>query len=173
VQTSFILSTTPYHANAPTHVACFSTRFASRTSSSKVADTIVYFFGASTKVGKHSFRVLLCLLEACSVKLSSHLVSIFSLSPFASSSTIYVCLSCLLITYTFLLPFTQGHWPCAKVRKENSTHAGALVVFKNVDLHTSHWISFACSLTLSCDFATLVSLAARSRLDAAFAPYQL
>jgi len=32
-------------------------------------------------------------------------------------------------------------------------------------------MSFACSLTLSCDLATLVSLSLRSRFEAAFAPW--
>jgi hypothetical protein len=51
-----------------------------------------------------------------------------------------------------------------------SAYAGARVVFRNVDLQILHWISLACSLTLSCDFATLVSLSLRSRLEAALAP---
>jgi len=51
------------------------------------------------------------------------------------------------------------------------TYAGARVVFKKVDLQMLHWISLACSLTLSCDFATFTSLSLRSRLDAALAPY--
>lgn len=50
------------------------------------------------------------------------------------------------------------------------TYAGARVVFRNVDLQVTHWISMACSLALSCDFATLVSLSLRSRLEAALAP---
>jgi hypothetical protein len=51
------------------------------------------------------------------------------------------------------------------------TYAGARVVFKKVDLQTWHWMSFACSLTLSCDLATLLSLSLRSRFEAALAPW--
>ena len=50
------------------------------------------------------------------------------------------------------------------------TYAGARVVFKKVDLQITHWISIAFSLTLSCDFATLVLSSLRSRFEAAFAP---
>ena len=51
------------------------------------------------------------------------------------------------------------------------TYAGARVVFKKVDLQITHWISIAFSLTLSCDFATLVLSSLRSRFEAAFAPW--
>ena len=50
-------------------------------------------------------------------------------------------------------------------------YAGARVVFKKVDLQISHWISFACSLTLSWDLADpFASFSRRARLEAALAP---
>jgi hypothetical protein len=51
------------------------------------------------------------------------------------------------------------------------TYAGARVVFRKVDLQMLHWMSLACSLTLSCDLATpFSSLSLRARFEAAFAP---
>lgn len=45
------------------------------------------------------------------------------------------------------------------------------MVFRKVDLQILHWISIALTLDLSCDLATLVSFALRSRFCAALAPY--
>lgn len=51
-----------------------------------------------------------------------------------------------------------------------SVNAGALVVFKKVDLQILHWISFADSLAFSCDLAGFASFAFRSRFCCALAP---
>lgn len=102
----------------------------------------IYFAGCATKFGKQSSSVLECLFVACSVKLSSKHIS------------------------------TAPTIPSYSLLHSRGTYAGARVVFKNVDLHTLHWISLACSLTFSCDLATpLSSLSLRARFEAAFAPW--
>jgi hypothetical protein len=77
-------------------------------------------------------------------------------------------LLCLFVACSVRLPRGQQE---QVGRYGEVTYAGARVVFRKVDLQTWHWISFACSLTLSCDLATLVSLSLRSRLEAALAPW--
>jgi len=87
------------------------------------------------------------------------------------SSSVLACLfvACSVnLSSETLAPFQYSR---QFLQNPGRTYAGARVVFKNVDLQTSHWISLACSLTFSCDLATpLSSLSLRARFEAAFAP---
>jgi hypothetical protein len=79
-------------------------------------------------------------------------------------------LLCTPTPNTLSSPFSP---PQSNQDSKECTYAGARVVFRKVLLQVWHWISFACSLILSCDFGVPpASFAlARARLDCAFAPY--